>query len=130
MGSRLGAAIAEIRSLRSSPPATLLVTTYWNVFTDGAVARAAGGRPQLDWSEEVTEAADRAICAAADRHDASCVDLNRWFDDEAADPARLLAADGDHPNTAGIDVIAAALLAAIQLTNETRPGPTRQHQPY
>lgn len=48
MGSRLAAALDEIRALRPRPPATLLVTTYWNVFTDGAVARAVGGQPQLE----------------------------------------------------------------------------------
>jgi lysophospholipase L1-like esterase len=112
MGTRLSDALALIRSLRSGPPSTVLVTTYWNVFTDGAVARAAGGQPQLDWSEQVTQAADQAICVAADSHQGRCIDLTRWFDDEAADHTRLLAADGDHPNAAGVDVIANALLAA------------------
>lgn len=112
MGSRVAAALAQIRAVRPGPPATLLVTTYWNVFADGAVARAAGGQPQLEWSEDVTEAANRAICAAASKHAAYCVDLNRWFDDEAPDPTTLLAADGDHPNAAGVEAITTALLAA------------------
>lgn len=115
MGDRLATVLAEIRALRVGSPAAILVTTYWNVYTDGAGALSSGGQRQLDWSEQVTEAANRVICSAATRQQATCVDLDRWFDDEGSDPTRLLAADGDHPNAAGVDVIVTALLAATRV---------------
>lgn len=124
MGTRLSDTLAAIRSLRSGPPATVLVTSYWNVFLDGAVARATEGQPQLEWSEQVTRAANQAICAAADSHEARCVQLDRSFDDEADDHTELLAPDGDHPNAAGVSVIADALLAATQLPPEPGRGPS------
>ncbi len=110
MGAQLSTILALIRSLRSGPPATVLVTNYWNVFTDGAVARASGGQAQVDWSQDITLAANTAICATARAHAATCVDL--FTPIEAGDPTDVLAPDGDHPNAAGVAVIVKALLAA------------------
>lgn len=111
MGSRLSRDISKIRALRHGRPATIVVTTYWNVFVDGAVARAAEGEAQLEWSKDVTEAAGQAGCAAARQHGAVCVDLTRRFAQDG-DPTPLLAADGDHPNAAGVSVITNAVLEA------------------
>lgn len=109
MGGRLDQILSLIRSLRSGPPATVLVTDYWNVFTDGAVARASGGQAQIDWSQDITTAANSAICATAMAHHATCVDLYTPIQD--GDPTDVLAPDGDHPNAAGVGVIVKALLA-------------------
>lgn len=110
MGTRLDAILSLIRSLRSGPPATVLVTNYWNVFTDGAVARASGGQAQIDWSQDITLAANSAICSVATTRGASCVDL--YTPIQTVDPTTLLASDGDHPNAAGVTVIVRALIAA------------------
>ena len=81
---------------------TVLVDNYWNVFTDGAVARADGGQEQLDWSAEVTTAANRAIENAANNSGDLTVDLVKPFKNGGdEDPTPLLADDGDHPNAAG-----------------------------
>lgn len=80
-------------------------------------------------SEEVTEAANTAICAAARTRSADCVDLNRWFDVEASDPTRLLAADGDHPNAAGVDVVAAALMTATLHSRRDPPSSPTHRRP-
>jgi lysophospholipase L1-like esterase len=85
------------------------VTTYWNVFTDGDVARASGGQAQIDWSQDVTVAANDAICSAATAHHDTCVDLYGPIQD--GDPTDVLAPDGDHPNASGVGVIVQALMA-------------------
>ena len=91
----------------------ILVTTYWNVFEDGAVADADYGPGFASWSDAVTIAANVQICRAADVIGAPCVDLYRPFNGSGSkDPTPLLAEDGDHPNAAGHAAIAKALLAA------------------
>jgi lysophospholipase L1-like esterase len=109
MSSRLDQILTLIRSLRSGPPATVLVTNYWNVFTDGDVARASGGQDQIDWSQDITLAANSGICVTATEHNATCVDLYTPIQD--GDPTDVLAPDGDHPNAAGVGVIVRALMA-------------------
>ena len=70
MGRNLVRALAEIAALRTGHPGPVLITDYWNVFTDGDVARRAGGETQIDWSTQVTAVANKEICAAA--RSASC----------------------------------------------------------
>lgn len=113
MGDRVRRVIAAVAALRPNAPRdTVLVANYWNVFTDGAVARRQGGQRRLDWSTVVTATANGAICRAADAEGARCVDLVAPFKgDGGDDPTSLLATDGDHPNAAGARKIVAALLA-------------------
>lgn len=113
MGDRVRRVLAAIDALRTSArPGTVLVANYWNVFTDGDVARRQGGQEQLDWSTVVTATANGAICRAAEAESARCVDLVAPFKgDGGDDPTPLLAADGDHPDAVGARRIAAALLA-------------------
>jgi lysophospholipase L1-like esterase len=110
MSARLNQILTLIKSLRSGPPATILVTNYWNVFTDGAVARASGGQAQIDWSQDITLAANSGICSTATGDGATCVDLYKPIQD--GDPTDVLATDGDHPNAAGVAVIVQALMGA------------------
>ena len=117
MGSTLSRVLDVLDGLRSHRTVPVLVTDYWNVFTDGDVARSAGGQAQVDWSEDVTRAADTQICRAAREHHDRCVDLVRPFKGAFSgsgqnDPTPLLAADGDHPNAAGVGVIVQALMAS------------------
>lgn len=113
MGTGLAHDLELLRSLRA-PGAQVLVTTYWNVYEDGDVADQLRGPGFAAWSDQVTKAADATICGAARRAGDHCVDLYEPFEgaDGGADPTSLLADDGDHPNAAGHDVIARALLAA------------------
>jgi lysophospholipase L1-like esterase len=115
MGTRLASVLHLVRSLRAGQPMTVLVDNYWNVFTDGAVARADGGQEQLDWSAEVTTAANHAIENAASSSGDLTVDLVKPFKNGGdEDPTPLLADDGDHPNAAGVRAIVAANVAATR----------------
>ncbi|HEU5483661.1 MAG TPA: SGNH/GDSL hydrolase family protein [Microlunatus sp.] len=113
MGQRLSDALTVLD--RHKPAATpVLVTSYWNVFEDGDVGLDEHGVAYPAWSDRVTRAANRAICAAAERAAAGCVDLYRPFKgDGGQDPTTLLADDGDHPNDTGTTVIADTVTAAI-----------------
>lgn len=112
MGRNLQRVLAAITGLRIAHPGPVLVTDYWNVFTDGDVARQAGGQAQIDWTTEVTAVANQQICGAARSAGDTCVDLVAAFKGGGADPTPLLAADGDHPNAAGVRAIVHELLAA------------------
>jgi lysophospholipase L1-like esterase len=112
MGANLASVLAVMDRIRAGRPGGVLVTDYWNVFTDGDVARNSGGQAQVDWSTEVTATANRQICAAASAAHDTCVDLVTVFKPGGADPTPLLADDGDHPNAAGVQAIVRALLAA------------------
>ncbi len=113
MGDRVRQILRVMATLRAARPDTVLVLDYWNVFKDGVVARHQGGRRQLDWSAVVTATANAAICRAAAATGARCVDTVAPFKgDGSADPTHLLAADGDHPNAAGVRRIVASLVAA------------------
>jgi lysophospholipase L1-like esterase len=106
----------DLALLETLTPAhtTVLVTSYWNVFEDGDVADATRGPGFAGWSDGVTKLANTAICRAAVAASDTCVDLYEPFEgsDGTQNPTNLLAADGDHPNAAGHDLIARALLAA------------------
>jgi lysophospholipase L1-like esterase len=116
MSNRLLALVGQIQALHTDGPAQVLVTNYWNVFTDGQVARKAEDPGYLAWSDEVTVAANSAICRAATAAASSCVDLYQVFKPGGADPTQLLSDDGDHPNPAGTALIASTVLAALNST--------------
>jgi lysophospholipase L1-like esterase len=98
--------------------ARVLVTTYWNVFADGEVARKSERAGYLTWSDAVTREANAAISRVAASHGATLVDLYTPFKgDGSADPTELLADDGDHPDPDGTAAISRAVLTAY----ETRP---------
>lgn len=111
-------AVGDVRRLRDGQPTEILVTNYWNVFEDGAVARARQGPAFLSWSDHVTRMANSVICTAAARAGSTCVDLYAAFKgDGTNDPTPLLAADGDHPNAEGHQLIAATMAAQVPLPN-------------
>ena len=115
MGSDLNKILADIRSLRHGKPTELLVTDYWNVFTDGSVAQQNEAKGYLTWSDQITRAANTAICQAATAHNADCVDLYAPFKGTGStDPTPLLADDGDHPDAAGTALIAQTLYTALE----------------
>lgn len=95
--------------------ARVLVTTYWNVFTDGRVADKAERPGYLAWSDTVTRRANTAIAQVAGAQDATLVDLYPPFKgDGGSDPTALLASDGDHPDAAGTALISRTVLAAYE----------------
>lgn len=111
-GGRIAQILSRIRQLRADQPTRVLVTNYWNVFTDGEVARSSETESELHWDRRVTEATNSAICANLDPG-STCVDLDTPFHDTpTGDPSRYLADDGDHPNADGVELIVTRLLAA------------------
>ena len=93
-------------------PQTILVTDYWNVFQDGDVGTAENGGSFQNWSDQLTRSESNSVCTAARAAGATCVSLYAPFKGNGSkNPTALLAADGDHPNAAGHQLIASTLLA-------------------
>lgn len=98
-----------------SPRAKIVVTGYWNVFLDGAVATEKGAT-YVSNSRELTQAVNDVIAAAAETHSATYVDIFAPFKGAGdADDTALLAADGDHPDAAGHRVIAESIVSVLTL---------------
>lgn len=113
VGNNVRKIVAAAREARAGPPATILVTNYWNVFEDGDVGTAKNGASFQRWSDLLTRASDVQICNGAQRSRATCVDLYAPFKANGSrNPTLLLADDGDHPSTAGHRLIASTLLAS------------------
>jgi lysophospholipase L1-like esterase len=107
---RVAAAVVAL----TRPGARVLLTGYWNVFLDGATARAQGA-DYVRIADAVTREVNTRISAAAAAHGAVFVDLFTPFRgaDGSKDCTPLLADDGDHPDAAGHALIAHTLLAAL-----------------
>ncbi|TDU83585.1 lysophospholipase L1-like esterase [Kribbella voronezhensis] len=104
--------LQRIRQLRAARPTTALVTGYWNVFEDGQVARQTFSTDGIAATVELTRRVNTVIETTALAEGATPVDLAGPFQREGADVTGLLAADGDHPNGSGHQLIAEVLLAA------------------
>ena len=116
VGHNVELIVAAARAAQPDHPPTILVTNYWNVFQDGDVGTAENGGSFQSWSDLLTRAANAQICDAARRSGAACVDLYGPFKgDGSTNPTSQLAADGDHPSSAGHQLIASVLLANTPL---------------
>jgi lysophospholipase L1-like esterase len=105
--------LRRIRGL-TDPETEVVVTGYWNVFLDGAVAKSLGA-DYVRNSAVLTRAVDDSARSAATAWGAAYADLYAAFTrDGDRDDTALLASDGDHPNAAGHRVIAAAVMTALQ----------------
>ncbi|WP_285683349.1 SGNH/GDSL hydrolase family protein [Actinoplanes sp. NBRC 103695] len=105
---------AIVRTVRAlHPAASVLVFGYWNVVRDGAAAQGAYTADQVARAAALTDACNEALRQAAADTGAVFVDTRRLFKgaDGSGDPTALLAADGDHPNAAGHELIAQAAFA-------------------
>ncbi|HEY5249219.1 MAG TPA: SGNH/GDSL hydrolase family protein [Dermatophilaceae bacterium] len=113
VGHNVELIVDAARAPRPDHPPTILVTDYWNVFQDGDVGTAENGSAFQSWSDTLTRAESTQVCAAARKAGATCVSLYAPFKGGGSiNPTSLLAADGDHPNAAGHQLIASTLLAA------------------
>jgi lysophospholipase L1-like esterase len=112
--ANLTSMITRVRALHHTP-VRVVVLGYWNVMKDGKVARAAYGPAGVKASNEATTYANNAILGAARATGATYVSTLPVFKgaDGRTDPTSLLAADGDHPNARGHQLIAQALLGAL-----------------
>jgi acyl-CoA thioesterase I len=108
------AAIATAARQARSPAPAVLVLGYWNVVKDGAAGLAAYGAEGEKSAVSATRYANAALRRAAGASGARYVTTTPAFDGRRRDqdPTALLAADGDHPDAAGHEVIAEAVYAA------------------
>ena len=104
----------QLHALLRDPQAQVVVTGYWNVFLDGAVARKHG-QTYVDNSQALTSQVNAVIAWSAATHDSDYVDVDTPFTGGNRDDTQLLAADGDHPNAEGHRVIAEAIDVEIGL---------------
>ncbi len=100
--------MATITEIEQIHPTRVIVLGYWNVVQDGQVGRAAYGEAGMRESARATAAANDALRAAAKGTGAIYVSTDVAFHgaDGTLDPTALLAADGDHPDAAGHELIA------------------------
>ena len=111
VGHNVGLIVDAARAAQPDHPPTVLVTDYWNVFQDGDVGTAENGASFQSWSDALTRAESNAVFTAARGAGTTCVGLYAPFKGNGSkNPTSLLAGDGDHPNSAGHQVIASTLL--------------------
>ena len=110
----VAAIVATIHRLRGYRATSVLVTGYWDVFEDGAVAKSSFSGSGVAASMALTREANGAIKAGATSAGATYVDLLAPFHGPASGgvTTALLGPDGDHPNAKGQEVIAQRLVAA------------------
>ncbi|WP_083972551.1 SGNH/GDSL hydrolase family protein [Actinoplanes awajinensis] len=111
--ANVAAALERIRAVRR-PSVPVLVVGYWNVLEDGDAAQQDYSADDTARAAVITGYTNDALRAAAAAGAATFVPTLTAFKgaDGTADPTRLLADDGDHPNAEGHATIAAALYAA------------------
>ncbi|WP_214412295.1 SGNH/GDSL hydrolase family protein [Sphaerisporangium fuscum] len=112
--ANMDAILTKVRRLQGHQGSRIVVTGYWNVFMDGAPARAEGDKYVTN-SDKLTRAVNDTLAASADAVGARFVDLYTPFkgDGGTRDDTSLLADDGDHPDASGHRVIAREVLAAL-----------------
>lgn len=105
--------LAQLKAVHGPKPATYLVAGYWNVFAEATEADAPDGYEE--WSRTATDRANVIISRSAGAAGMTYVDLVAPFRGPTGedDPTPLLAPDEDHPNAAGVEVLAQALAAKI-----------------
>ncbi len=113
VGTLLDAVVHQIKVLRGRRATAIVLIGYWNIWRDGAVARARGAA-YVAASVALTKAVNVEIAASSRRNGVTYVDL--WVPFRGTtdrDDTALLAADGDHPNARGHQVIAVAIARAL-----------------
>jgi len=109
--------VARVRDLTAGRPVLLVLLDYWSVWLGGQYAEAKGA-VYVDAAEEVTDQVNNVIKTTAANTGAAYVDLRAAFKgpNYAYDETRYLASDGDHPNPAGHEQIAAAVVDVVTQT--------------
>lgn len=113
--ANLRAIVARVRQLVADRRAIVVLLDYWSVWLGGQYAREQG-QAYVEAAATVTEEVDKAIREVAAETGSSYVDLRDAFKgpDYAYDETHYLASDGDHPNAAGHQRIAAAVVEVAQ----------------
>ena len=109
--------VARVRDLTTGHPVLLVLLDYWSVWLGGQYAESKGPA-YVDAADEVTDQVNNVIKTTAANTGAAYVDLRAAFKgpNYAYDETRYLASDGDHPNAAGHEQIATAVVDVVTRT--------------
>lgn len=109
--------VAQVRELTKGRPVLVVLLDYWNVWLGGQYAKARG-LVYVNTSDTVTDQVNTIIKATAVETGSAYVDLRAAFKgpDYDDDETGYLASDGDHPNMAGHEQIAAAVVDVVSQT--------------
>jgi acyl-CoA thioesterase I len=110
------AIVARVRQLTAGHHVTIVLLDYWNVWLGGQVARARGPA-YVQAANAVTDAFSDATQSIARATGVLYIDLRTTFrgPDHDRDETSLLASDGDHPDAAGQQRIADAVVRKVAL---------------
>jgi acyl-CoA thioesterase I len=102
--------LARVRQLTQGHSVLVIMLNYWSVWLGGQYAEARGPH-YVGAATQITDKVNTVIKRTAAQTDSAYVDLRAAFKgpDYAYDETRYLASDGDHPNAAGHQQIAAAV---------------------
>jgi lysophospholipase L1-like esterase len=107
--------VARVHQLTAGRPIQLILLDYWSVWLGGRYADAEGP-VYVGAVTSVTNQVNTVIKRTAVDTDSDYVDLRAIFKgpDYDSDETRYLASDGDHPNAAGDQKIAAAVVDLVR----------------
>jgi acyl-CoA thioesterase I len=113
--------VARVQELTEGHPVLLILLDYWSVWLGGQYA-AAEGPAYVAAAAGVTDQVNNVIKETAAETGSAYVDLRAAFKgpNYAYDETPYLASDGDHPNAAGHQQIAAAVVGVATQTLHLR----------
>jgi lysophospholipase L1-like esterase len=107
--------VKRVHTLTSGHQTLVVLLDYWSVWLGGKYA-AAKGEAYVAAAESMTDQVNSVIKSTAAKSGSAYVDLRAAFKgpDYSYDETHYLSNDGDHPNAAGHEQIAAATEAVIE----------------
>ncbi|MCG2623959.1 SGNH/GDSL hydrolase family protein [Arthrobacter sp. I2-34] len=107
--------VDRVHELTAGHAVNVVLLDYWSVWLGGQYA-SQQGQAYVDAAATVTDEVNTVIKDIAAQTGSAYVDLRAAFKgpDYSYDETHYLAADGDHPNAAGHQKIAAALAEVVQ----------------
>jgi lysophospholipase L1-like esterase len=113
--TNLAAIVSRVHDLTSGHEVIVVLLDYWSVWLGGQYA-AARGDAYVTAADQMTDQVNAVIKSTAAKTASAYVDLRAAFKgpDYTYDETHYLSNDGDHPNAAGHQQIAAAAEAVIK----------------
>ena len=113
--TNLAAIVSRVHDLTSGHQVLVVLLDYWSVWLGGQYA-AARGDAYVTAADQMTDQVNAVIKSTAAKTGSAYVDLRAAFKgpDYTYDETHYLSNDGDHPNAAGHQQIAAATEAVIE----------------
>ena len=117
LAHNLGQIVAKVHTLAQGRTVLVVLLDYWSVWLGGDYA-AAKGQEYVDAAAAVTHQLNTVIQETAAASASAYVDLRAAFKgpDYSYDETHYLESDGDHPNAAGHQLIAEAVVAVVSTT--------------